>query len=202
MTATIDLIRHGEPVGGTKYRGHTDDALSEIGFRQMWDAIGEAYPWQHIVTSPLRRCAQFAAALSARAGIPVSTDARLKEMSFGQWEGQTPEQVRSASPDAVRRFYENPLNFPPPGGEKLKLFAARVMAAWYELIGSRGGSHVLVVAHGAVIRVVLAHVLDMPLNDLFRLEVDYAAVSRIRVPSDGTRVTVAFHNGKAIVAYD
>lgn len=192
---TIDLIRHGEPEGGVKYRGHTDDSLSEQGFRQMWETIGAARPWTRIVTSPLKRCAQFASALSERTGIPLTADARLKEMSFGEWEGQTLEQLLSVDPDVVRRFYDNPLIFTPPGGEKLRPFAARVRAAWHDLLASENANHVLVVAHGAVIRVILAHVLAMPLRQLFRLEVGYAAISRVRVSSDGTRATMVFHDG-------
>ena len=41
MLTTIDLIRHGEPVGGRKYRGQTDDPLSEKGWEQMWKAVGD-----------------------------------------------------------------------------------------------------------------------------------------------------------------
>lgn len=196
MHTTIDLIRHGAPDGGVKFRGHLDDPLSELGFRQMWEALGELRPWQHIVASPLRRCAQFAAALSERTGIPLSIDDRLKEMSFGKWEGQTPEQVYSVDPDAVRCFRDNPLIFTPPGGEQLAPFAARVMAAWRDLISGEKGNHVLVVSHGAVIRVLLAHVLEMPLHRLFRLEVEYAAVSRVRVSSDGANAKVVFHGGR------
>ncbi|MHB1590203.1 MAG: histidine phosphatase family protein [Sulfuricella sp.] len=40
-STTIDLIRHGEPVGGRRYRGRTDDPLSEKGWNQMWTAVGD-----------------------------------------------------------------------------------------------------------------------------------------------------------------
>lgn len=196
MHTIIDLIRHGEPEGGVKFRGNLDDPLSVQGFAQMWEAIGEVRPWKHIVASPLKRCAQFAAALSARTGIPMTTDDRLKEMSFGEWEGKTPEQLYSIDPNAVRCFHDNPLVYPPPGGEKLESFSERVEAAWHDLIAREKGNHVLVVSHGAVIRVLLAHVLDMPLHRLFCLEVGYAAVSRLRVSSDSASAKVVFHDGR------
>ncbi len=195
MPIIIDLIRHGEPLGGKKYRGHMDDPLSDLGFRQMRDAIGVTYPWNHIVSSPLKRCSQFAMALSSESGIPISIDERLKEICFGVWEGQTPQQVCSFTPDATRNFYKDPLNFPPPLGENFQLFAERVMAAWSDLVRRWMDEHVLVVAHGVVIRVVLAHMLDMSLKDLFQLEVDYAALSRIQVFSGSSRKSVVSYNG-------
>lgn len=54
---TIDLIRHGEPVGGHRYRGHAiDDPLTERGWSQMWDGVGSCNTWDHIITSPLQHC--------------------------------------------------------------------------------------------------------------------------------------------------
>ena len=60
----IDLIRHGEPIGGRRYRGHgVDDPLSEKGWSQMWQAVGNYNAWHHIITSPLQRCQQFPPAI-------------------------------------------------------------------------------------------------------------------------------------------
>ncbi len=54
MTTQIDVIRHGEPVGGRRYRGHgVDDPLSEKGWQQMWKAVADRSDWQHIAA---RRC--------------------------------------------------------------------------------------------------------------------------------------------------
>ena len=91
----IDLMRHGEPVGGRRYRGQTDDPLSEKGWRQMWDAAGDFQGWQHVITSPLQRCAAFAEALGEKLGIGVTHDERLKEAAFGAWEGKTAEEICS-----------------------------------------------------------------------------------------------------------
>jgi alpha-ribazole phosphatase len=58
MDITLDFMRHGEPVGGRKYRGQLDDPLSEKGWEQMRAAVGEAWPWTRIVSSPLLRCSE------------------------------------------------------------------------------------------------------------------------------------------------
>ncbi len=49
----VDLMRHGEPVGGVRFRGNvTDDPLSNLGWSQMWDAVGDHHPWDQLISSP------------------------------------------------------------------------------------------------------------------------------------------------------
>ncbi len=64
MPLLIDLIRHGEPQGGMRYRGQLDDPLSELGWQQMRNATANVQPWEHIVSSTLSRCADFAKELA------------------------------------------------------------------------------------------------------------------------------------------
>ena len=80
----IDLLRHGEPVGGQRYRGQRDDALSEKGWQQMWRTVEGMSEWQQIVTSPLQRCSSFAHALGERLSLPVHEETRFKEVGFGE----------------------------------------------------------------------------------------------------------------------
>jgi alpha-ribazole phosphatase/probable phosphoglycerate mutase len=181
LSTTIDLIRHGEPVGGSRYRGQTDDPLSERGWEQMRTAVGDAHPWDVVLTSPLSRCRAFAAELSARHGLPLETDARLMELGFGAWEGRTAAELLRTDPDILARFWRDPLNNPPPGGERLADFRTRLLAAWGDLLARHTGRHVLVVCHAGTIRLLVSHVLDMPLERLFRLHVPNAGISRIRI---------------------
>ena len=61
ITTYIDIIRHGEPVGGRVFRGRTDHCLTERGceqFQQRIERLGQH--WQHVVSSPLLRCKQSA----------------------------------------------------------------------------------------------------------------------------------------------
>lgn len=195
----IDLIRHGEPVGGRRFRGSLDDPLSDEGWRQMRAAVAGHAPWQRIVTSPLARCQDFAAELGECLQRPVQIDARLGEIGFGRWEGREVAEIARETPKALDRFWQDPVRHPPPGGEPLARFEARVREAWSNLMQSPPGSHVLVVSHGGVIRMLLARcVLGMPLDRLWHLEVPYAAVSRIRVYHEGEmpRPVLAFHAGR------
>ena len=187
----IDLIRHGEPQGGKRYRGQVDDPLSDAGWRQMWAAVGDQVPWQRIVTSPLSRCRAFAMALGERHGLPVTVDARLMEIGFGAWEGRTAAQLHAEDPTQLARFYYDPVAARPAGAEPLDQFRARVVAAFDALIESCLDQQVLVVTHAGVIRTLIAHVLSAPLEAIYRIEVDYAAMTRIRLSAERPPTLVA-----------
>lgn len=191
----IDLLRHGTPVGGRAYRGHgIDDPLSEAGWAQMWAAVGEqaGWPWTRVVSSPLIRCRDFAEALGERAGLPVSVDARFREVGFGSWEGRTPAQIRSEEPEAYAAFFSDPLDSRPEGAEPLPDFAARVAAAFDDCLREHAGEHVLLVAHAGVIRASLAHVLQADLRCAYRVAVDNACFTRCTCGERGLRLE--FHN--------
>lgn len=198
QTTIIDLIRHGEPVGGSKYRGQVDDPLSDKGWRQMREAVGDHHPWQAIVSSPLSRCAEFARELAQRHALPLSFDDRFKEIGFGDWEGCTKEQITARDPQALFRFYSDPVTNTPPGAESLLQFRERIGAAWLSLIEQYAGRHVLLVGHAGVIRMVLRQVLDVPLERIFRIDVPNAAISRIRIDGYGQHAltSLMFHAGR------
>ena len=197
-TTTIDLIRHGEPLGGRKYRGQTDDALSEKGLQQMWDTVGDYHAWQQIVTSPLSRCQTFAQLLHEKWHIPLTQDARLKEVIFGEWEGKTPQQLKADNPDILHNFKLNPIGNRPQGAETLEAFHERVSQAWQAMLNEFQGQHILVVCHAGVIRMILAHVLQMPLSSVYRIQVASAAITRIAVEGKGERAlaSLLFHDGQ------
>lgn len=191
---TVDLIRHGEPVGGRKYRGQIDDPLSEKGWTQMRDAVGDTCPWESVVSSTLSRCAAFAQELSQRHALPLSFDARLKEIGFGAWEGRTADELQREHPDAVTRFLDDPITHRPAGAETLPEFRDRVISAWDDVLVQHAGKHILLVGHAGVIRMVIRHVLDMPLARMFRIHVGNASITRIRVDAGGAPRLV-FHGG-------
>ncbi len=181
----IDFIRHGEPAGGKRYRGQIDDPLSATGWQQMWDAVGANAPWEHIVTSPLSRCHAFAGALAERHALPLAVDARLMEVGFGAWEGRTAEQLRAEDAQQIARFYHDPVHARPPGAEPLEAFRARVSEGFQALANTYAGQRVLVVCHAGVMRAVVAQVLNAPLEAIYRIDVAYAAITRVKL--DGER---------------
>jgi len=181
-TTTIDLIRHGEPAGGPMFRGSQDDPLSDLGWQQMRSAISDTEEWDLVVTSPLLRCHRFAEQLATERRLPLEQDERLREISFGDWEGMTADAILADAPEALTRFWNDPVAHPPPGGERMSEFHARVRDAWHHWCREAAGQRVLVVCHGGVIRMILAEVMGIPLNRSFSgVAVPYACRSRVRI---------------------
>lgn len=178
---TFDFLRHGEPVGGKKYRGQTDDPLSEKGWAQMRAATAGEQTWTAIVSSPLSRCRAFADSLSATLALPVQLDARLAEVGFGVWEGQTAAQIKQQDPDCIFNFKCDPVGKRPEGAEPLADFYARVVAAYEDMHERYAGRHILVVAHAGVIRMAICHALGLPPEQAYRINVGSAGLARIRL---------------------
>ena len=186
-TTTIDLLRHGECEDGHCYRGSTDVALSEIGYQQMLlstASISSDSLWTRIVSSPLQRCAVFATDLSQQKKIPIKLEAAFKELHFGDWEGQAIDHIWQTQQAAVEAWFADPVNSPPPNGEKADAFFFRVKQALLNYVSTDGDENFLLVIHGGVIRALLAHCLSMSLVDMNRFDVPYGCLSRIQITYD------------------
>ena len=190
---TLDLIRHGEPVGGRKYRGQIDDPLSEKGWAQMRAALGDNAPWSRVISSPLLRCRAYAEALAAQHNLPLTFEARFKEVGFGVWEGKTAAEIELAAPSTLTSFKADPIYARPPGAEALEVFLARVAAGLERVLLTHPGEHILIVCHAGVIRMVLAHALAIPLANAYRIEVASAGITRLRF--DTGCASLVFHGG-------
>lgn len=199
MTDTIiDLIRHGEPVGGRRYRGHKiDDPLSDRGWQQMSQAVGMHPPWSHIISSPLIRCRAFAETLAGKHGISIAIDARLREVGFGDWEGKTPDELKRERLHDYEAFYADPLNNRPSGAEPLEQFIARVTAAYTEIVSHHRGQHILLVTHAGVMRAIIAHILCAGPLGMYRIKVHNAGITRIVSTPDGDMLEYHNHTLKA-----
>jgi alpha-ribazole phosphatase len=178
----VDLLRHGETTCGQQFCGSTDAPLTDIGWTQMWTAAEKDAPrWDRIVTSPLTRCAAFAHALADRHQLPCTLDARLQEMHFGAWEGKTAAALMATDAAALARFWNDPQRHTPPRAETLEHFAARVLLAWHDMAVAVAGERILAITHGGVMRVLLCHVLQHPLERLLEFEVRHAQRLSIRI---------------------
>lgn len=175
MTTFIDLLRHGETENSHRYCGSTDYPLTPLGWTQMWNTIEKNPPhWQQIITSPLTRCADFAQALGQRYSIPVTQDVRLQEIHFGEWEDQSAAELMQTHADALFRFWQNPLTYPPPKAEHLLDFETRVLSTWYEIQQQFVDKKNLLITHSGVIRVILCHIQQHPVERLLEFEVNHA----------------------------
>ncbi len=182
----IDVIRHGEPEGGRRYRGHgVDDPLTETGWQQMWQAVEGRSDWTHIASSPLQRCRAFAEKLSTKLGVDMSIHDDLKEIGFGAWEGKTPNEILADNPGALDHFYADPVHNRPAGAEPLDSFSQRVWQCYQRLLQQHPKQHILIVAHAGVARAIVANVLDMGLDNVYsRLGIAYGGIIRTQI-ADG-----------------
>lgn len=198
ITTLVDLMRHGEPVGGARYRGQTDDPLSHAGWQEMRKAVGKARPWEVIISSPLNRCLAFAQELSEDSGLPLETDDRLKEIGYGEWQGKSRDEITRYDPGLVQRFYRDPTTYRPDGAEGLAEFRNRVNEAFKDILERHSGKHLLVICHAGIIRMVLAQILDIPLANLFRIKIGTASVTRVEYAEQGDEFLgqLIFHAGK------
>lgn len=182
-TTIIDILRHGEPVGGSKYRGQLDDPLSEKGWQQMRDAVAGRNEWQQIVSSDLRRCADFAHELGAELNLKVELNPGFREIGFGDWEGKSAEELLMEDNAAISAFWSDPVRNTPPGGEPLPDFQQRIVTTWLDLLDRHAGKHLLLVGHAGMMRILLLHVLDLSLESFYRFDPRNASIVRIRIDS-------------------
>lgn len=186
MNLRLDLLRHGETELGGGLRGSLDDALTENGWRQMRAAVAEGGPWDRIVSSPLQRCARFAAELGERLNLSVHLDKDLQELHFGSWEGQSAAALMETDAEALGLFWADPYAFTPPQGEQVADFSRRVLAAVARLHSAHAGERVLLVSHGGVMRLLLAQARDLPREQLLNVEVGHGAMFALTVEADGS----------------
>jgi alpha-ribazole phosphatase/probable phosphoglycerate mutase len=192
LTTTIDFIRHGEAVGGSYYRGCTNDPLTKHGWQQMNATVANR-SWDQIISSPLDRCLDFAQQINRKTSIPLSTDSNWQEINFGDWEGKTAAQI---NPDVLMRFYQSPIDSTPENGESYTDFLSRINQSWENLIKIHSGKHILVITHGGVIRSLFTLLLGLPVERMFNLQVDHAGLTRFQCFHDSPDnfVKLIFHN--------
>ena len=195
VITVIDLLRHGDVEGGRKYRGHQDDPLSESGWQQLRDNTRHRQDWHQIISSPLKRCAEFSRELADKYQLPLKIEQDFKEISFGLWEGKTAEELLAEDEASIKKYWNDPLNVTPPQGEALFDFEKKIILAWNKMLNQYAGQHILLLSHAGVMRIILCHILGMPLTELFKLDVALAKASRIEIIHDEDKnyPTLIFH---------
>ncbi|MFC4493043.1 bifunctional RNase H/acid phosphatase [Streptomyces ovatisporus] len=190
---TLVLLRHGEtPLTPSKRfsgSGGTDPELSGAGRRQaaaVAEALAARGTIQAIVSSPLRRCRETAAAVADRTGLDVRIDDGMRETDFGAWEGLTFAEVRERYPDDLEAWLDSTEVRPTGGGESFATVASRVAVARDKLLARYAGRKVLVVTHVTPVKQLVRLALGAPPESLFRMELSAASLSSVDYYVDGT----------------
>ncbi|HVS69494.1 MAG TPA: histidine phosphatase family protein [Mycobacteriales bacterium] len=179
---TVLLVRHGlssANTGGTLAGWTPGVHLAPKGEEQVRALASRlaAVPIKAIVSSPLERCQETAAALLAgRDKLAIETDERLGECRYGDWEGQSLKTLAKDPLWKVVQSHPSAAQF--PGGEALRDTQARAVTAVREHNARLGDNTTWVaVSHGDVIKAVLADALGLHLDEFQRIVVDPASVS-------------------------
>ncbi len=178
------LIRHAEPdaaVHGRCY-GSLDASLSQGG-RERAAALGErlaAEPLAAIYSSPRRRAIETAEAIATHHRLDVITAPDFRELDFGDFEGRTYDDIAATHPDVYRQWMETPTEVRFPNGESFALMRVRVLNAYRALLAHHDDQTIAIVAHGGVIRIILADALGIPDANIFRIAQRYGALNLIR----------------------
>jgi broad specificity phosphatase PhoE len=181
------LARHGQSVWNEvrRFQGALDVALSDGG-RAQARALGSAlrgFRPAVAYVSPMERARETAEIALAGMDVPIVSLPELRELSLGDWEGCTHEEIRQRDGDPYRAWVRAPLDCPPPGAEPLPDVHRRVLLAIDRIAAThRDGEDVLVVAHGGVISVYACHLLGCSFNALWRLRVDNASLTVVEPP--------------------
>lgn len=170
----ILLARHGETPWNAegRYQGQEDIPLSPVGEAQA-RALGQRLCDTRInraIASPLQRAARTAQlALGEQRQAMLEIDLGLLEIAHGQWEGLLAGEIHQRDPQRMRAWREAPDTVLMPDGESLQQVFDRAWPALRRACEGLAAEHtVLIVAHDAVNRVLLCHILGMPLSRLWR----------------------------------
>jgi broad specificity phosphatase PhoE len=154
--STLLLVRHGETDWNRdgRWQGHSDTHLNDSGREQAARLADELDGVDVIYSSDLARARETAEIVAERVDLPVHLDQRLRERSFGAWEGKTGPEIESEFAAAHAKWLAGG-----PGAddaEPFAEFAARVESFVAEVVARHPDETVLIVAHGGSIRVIHA----------------------------------------------
>lgn len=196
MTKLI-LVRHGQTVWNKlgKYQGQADIELSQEGLAQARQ-LADYFPFTNVkavYASSLKRAMDTGRKVAEKFALPVIPCDELREISFGDWEGLTYEEINNAWPDVHEGLFARPDITDCPHGEGFRDVQKRAVAKLKELVKKHQGENFVIAAHGGVNRTILCHVLGLSLRYMWNIRQDNTAVNVISFYDDG-KATVDLMN--------
>ena len=168
----IYLIRHGESVANTEgiYQGHTYNThLSELGKKQVL-ALAKRFvgiTLDQIIASPLLRTWETAFAVGRIKKLIVTSEVKILETNHGEWEGKHKDVIAKMWPELYQKWNKFPSSVKFPGGEHF-LDTQKRVTAWWKDITQGSKNDIMVVAHDNNLRIIIAKVLNMKLNRIWK----------------------------------
>ncbi|WP_096505643.1 bifunctional RNase H/acid phosphatase [Mycobacteroides stephanolepidis] len=183
------LLRHGQTELSVqrRYSGRGNPELTALGREQAANAaryLASRGGIAAVISSPLGRAKETAAAAADALGVPLTVDDDLIETDFGKWEGLTFSEASERDPELHAQWLSD-TSVTPPEGESFDTVHHRVRRARNRIIAEYGGATVLVVSHVTPIKTLLRLALDAGPSLLYRLHLDLASLSIAEFYSDG-----------------
>ena len=176
----IYLVRHGQTEWNRqeRFRGRIDIPLNKVGHAQA-EAIaaylnGEAIA--AVYTSPLRRAVQTAQPTAQAHDLAPTILPGLIDISYGEWQGHSPSEVRDKFPDLLELWYTEPHRVDIPGGQNLKTVKEQAMAALHETLSRHDNGGIVLVTHQIVIKVLTCTLLGLEVGHIWRIRQDNACI--------------------------
>ncbi len=186
MQNYIYLMRHGHIDTNGYMIGQTDLPLSHIGQEQSkyWKEFFKNTKFDTIFTSPLTRTKETAQIIIEDYANTKSTIIKdFCEISLGTWEGMKKAEIKEKYKEEWEKRGELFYSTPPTGGESFIDLEQRVLPAFYNLCNSiksetqSSSKHILIVAHQAVNRIILADIQKLDKRNILQIQQDYACVN-------------------------
>jgi probable phosphoglycerate mutase len=178
------FIRHGETDWNRqqRFQGQIDVPLNGMGLEQArrLGARLADQPADVLVCSDLTRTQQTAAPLAEAWGLQPQLLPAVREQNFGVLEGLDVPTIRAQHPDLWSQWLVHHADFALPGGESIRQFHARVLAAVQALAQAHGDRTVAVVTHGGVLDMLWRSAHQQPLDGLRRCDIPNTGINRLR----------------------
>ena len=171
------FVRHGKAEGVEgRCVGHFDAPLSEQGVNEIQALSFSNADATEIVSSDLRRTQQSAQIIAQKLSLPFTTDARLREMNFGDWDGQMWSDLEKSDGARLSAWMEHWTRTAPPNGETVHDLVQRVQSSLGNIIASsiKTDRTIIIVAHAGSIRAALCQFNNIPLAKMFDIIVEHA----------------------------
>jgi alpha-ribazole phosphatase len=180
----VYLLRHGEIESENRVVGQWDLPLTENGTRQAywWNKMFQEVDLARICCSDLHRCFQTAKIVAGHRKDAIEPMPAFREIRLGDWEGLAVAEVAHRFPEEWRNRETRLATYRPPRGENFQDLKERVIPVFEQIVDEVRGD-ILIVSHAGVNRVILCHLLGMPVGNVLRLGQDYGCLNLIE--SDG-----------------
>ena len=199
--ATILLVRHGETDWNRSGRvmGTRPVPLNQNGLTQAARLAIQltALKTPMLYSSPVARARQTADILSSTLHVPVVEEPGLAEIGVGEWEGRYWNEFEG---DPARvNYYRLPEEARPPGGETLGEARRRAVASVQRAVESAGSGPAILVTHADIVKAIVAHYLEAPLQTMRHMQIGHASVTAFAI--DDSSATLLCLNAQPDLAW-